>query len=378
MSSISAGVVDDQVSAREALSVGRSQRRLNQRRHMLIIQAAGYAVGGIFICVYAGAGAVSNIIPLTFFLCGIGLTAFFAVLSEMKIGDRFNDHFLASSQATANITMQLAFLLAAPEIGFLFLAVVFVIFGFASLRMTSREASVLWGLTGLGVATIFFFLKTPITLPIETTAERFAGACSLILTIGEFTYIGFFGQSIRRILHQRTVELKIANRRIEELAQLDELTGLLNRRCIVQCLNEEMARAERSNIPCSVAIIDLDYFKRINDRFGHLAGDEALRTFAISIFANIRTIDKLGRYGGEEFLLVMPDTTIDQAVRTLDRLRLIIAELDWVAISKNMQLTMSAGVCAARQDASADDILARADGALYRAKDAGRNRVVAV
>ena len=344
---------------------------------MLIIQAAGYAVGGIFICVYAGAGAVSNIIPLTFFLCGIGLTAFFAVLSEMKISDRFNDHFLASSQATANITMQLAFLLAAPEIGFLFLAVVFVIFGFASLRMTSREASVLWGLTGLGVATIFFFLKTPITLPIETTAERFAGACSLILTIGEFTYIGFFGQSIRRILHQRTVELKIANRRIEELAQLDELTGLLNRRCIVQCLNEEMARAERSNIPCSVAIIDLDYFKRINDRFGHLAGDEALRTFAISIFANIRTIDKLGRYGGEEFLLVMPDTTIDQAVRTLDRLRLIIAELGWAAISKDMQLTMSAGVCAARQDASADDILARADRALYRAKDAGRNRVVA-
>ena len=121
--------------------------------------------------------------------------------------------------------------------------------------------------------------------------------------------------------------------------------------------------------------------RRASDRAAFLretcAGDEALRTFAISIFANIRTIDKLGRYGGEEFLLVMPDTTIDQAVRTLDRLRLIIAELGWAAISKDMQLTMSAGVCAARQDASADDILARADRALYRAKDAGRNRVVA-
>ena len=377
MSSTASGVIDDGASAREILSVGKSQRRLTQRRQMLIVQAAGYAVGDISIWVYAGAGAISTVIPLMFLLCGIGLTAFFAVLSEMKISDKFHDHFLASSQAAANIIMQLAFLLAAPEIGFLFLTVVFVIFGFAALRMTSQEAAILWGLTGFGVATIFFFLKAPIALPMGTTSEWFAGACSFILTIGEFTYIGFFGNSMRRTLHQRTVELKIANRRIEELAQLDELTGVLNRRCIMQCLNDEMARAERSNIPCSVAMIDLDYFKRINDQFGHPAGDEALRTFAISIFANIRTIDKLGRYGGEEFVVVMPDTTIDQAVRTLDRLRLIIAELDWAAISENMQLTMSAGVCAARQDASADDILARADRALYRAKDAGRNRVVA-
>lgn len=377
MSSISAGVIEDGARARETLSVGKSQRRLNQRRHMLIIQAAGYAVGDIFIWIYASAGAVSIVVPLTFFLCGMGLTAFFAVLSEMRISDRFHDHFLTSSQAAANITMQLAFLLAAPEIGFLFLTVVFVIFGFAALRMTSREATILWGLTAFGVAAIFFFLETPITLPIGTTAERIAGACSFILTVGEFTYIGFFGLSIRKTLHERTVELKVANRRIEELARLDELTGVLNRRCIMQCLNEEMARAGRSNIPCSVAIIDLDYFKRVNDQFGHPAGDEALRTFAITVFANIRAIDRLGRYGGEEFLLVMPDTTIDQAVRTLDRLRLIIAGLDWAAISENMLLTMSAGVCAVRQDASAGDILARADGALYRAKDAGRNRVVA-
>jgi diguanylate cyclase (GGDEF)-like protein len=344
---------------------------------MLIIQAAGYAAGDIFIWIYASAGAISTVIPLAFLLCGIGLTAFFAVLSEMKISDRFHDHFLGSSQAAANITMQLVFLLAAPEIGFLFLTVIFVIFGFAALRMTYREAAALWGLTGISVGAIFFFLKAPISLPMGTTSECLAGACTFILTIGEFTYIGFFGNSIRRTLHQRTVELEIANRRIEELAQLDELTGALNRRCIMQCLNEEMARARRSSVPCSVAIIDLDYFKRINDQFGHPAGDEALRTFAISVFANIRTVDRFGRYGGEEFLLIMPDTPIEQAVRTLNRLRSIIAELDWAAISRNMQLTMSAGVCAADQYALADDILARADAALYRAKDAGRNCVVA-
>jgi diguanylate cyclase (GGDEF)-like protein len=127
-----------------------------------------------------------------------------------------------------------------------------------------------------------------------------------------------------------------------------------------------------------VAIIDLDFFKRINDQFGHPAGDEALRTFGIGLFANIRTIDRLGRYGGEEFLLIMPGSTREQAVRTLDRLRLIISGLDWSAILGDMNLTMSAGVCTVHKEESVDAVLARADAALYRAKEAGRNRVVAM
>jgi diguanylate cyclase (GGDEF)-like protein len=243
--------------------------------------------------------------------------------------------------------------------------------------MTSREATALWAFTGIGVATILLFSKTPIALPMATMPEWFAATCLFVTTIGQCAYFGVFGNSMRRKLQQRTIELKIANQRIEELAQLDELTGMLNRRHIMKCLNEEMARAQRSNTLCSVAIIDLYFFKRINDQFGHPAGDEALRTFAISIFANIRTVDKLGRYGGEEFLLILPDTAKDHAVRTLDRLRSIISEVDWTAISGSFNLTMSAGICSVRPADSANDILARIDIALYRAKDAGRNRVVA-
>jgi diguanylate cyclase len=377
MRSTTSSVLDDGASAGAITLVGESQRRLTQRRQMLVLQAASYAAGDIIVWVYAYAGTTSITIPSMFFLCGVGLTGLFYVLSEMNVGDRFDDHFLTSFQATANIIMQLAFLLAAPEIGFLFLTVVFVIFGFAALRTTSREATILWILTGFGVAAIFFFLKAPIALPMRTAPEWFAGAFTFVLTIGQCAYIGLFGNSMRRTLHRRSIELKIANQRIEELAQLDELTGLLNRRHILKCLNEEMTRAQRTNIPCSIAIIDLDFFKRINDQFGHPAGDEALRTFAISIFANIRIIDKLGRYGGEEFLLILPDTAKDQAVRTLNRLRSIVSEVDWTAISGHFNLTMSAGVCAVRQADSAEDILTRVDIALYRAKDAGRNRVVA-
>jgi diguanylate cyclase (GGDEF)-like protein len=145
----------------------------------------------------------------------------------------------------------------------------------------------------------------------------------------------------------------------------------------MKCLNDEIAKAQRNGSSCCVAIIDLDHFKSINDRFGHPIGDEVLRTFAISIFANIRTIDRFGRQGGEEFLLVLPDTGMDEAIQTVDRLRVLMTGLDWSAISPELGLTISAGLSTIRPNDTPEDVLARADRALYAAKDAGRNRVIA-
>jgi diguanylate cyclase (GGDEF)-like protein len=164
--------------------------------------------------------------------------------------------------------------------------------------------------------------------------------------------------------------------RVEELAQIDELTGVLNRRYIMRALNEEMARAQREAEPCSVALIDLDLFKQINDRFGHPVGDEVLRSFAIAATANIRSIDRLGRYSGEEFLLVLPRASVEEAAEVVDRLRDVIGNLDWSAVSDSLAVSMSAGVVQIRSYEALDDILTRVDAALYRAKDAGRNCVV--
>ena len=195
------------------------------------------------------------------------------------------------------------------------------------------------------------------------------------LLCGIALIVGLYGDSMRKRLHKRGVELSEAYQRIEELAELDELTGSFNRRCIMRMLDDEIARAHRSNTPCTIALIDLDWFKRVNDAYGHPAGDEVLRTFAITVFANIRHIDKFGRYGGEEFLLVLPDTPDGEAVRTLDRLRAIIADLDWSAFSPGMQVTISAGVATLKPDETPDTFLARADRALYAAKAQGRNRI---
>jgi diguanylate cyclase len=351
------------------------KRRVSQRRQMLAVQAVSYSLIASVLLVYCYAGTVSIVIPSAYFLAGLGLVATFVVLSEAHANDRYEDYYLTIYQVGGHVALQLCFLLAAPEIGFTFLSVVFLIFGFGALRMTSRQAIIAWTLTIAGLAPIFLFTSTPIGLPVTTPVERIAAMLSFVLTIGQCAFVGLYGSSMRKMLYDRGSELKAANKRIEELAELDELTGASNRRSIMRALNEEIDRAGRNHAPCSIALIDLDWFKRINDAYGHPTGDEVLRTFAISIFANIRSIDRFGRYGGEEFLMVLPDMDTDRAMRALDRLRIIVADLDWSAFSPGMKVTMSAGVATLRPDENPDTFLARADSALYAAKARGRDRI---
>lgn len=350
-------------------------RRARQRRRTLAIQVVSYALGAAALLVYAFAGTISLFVPTTFFLCGTIAIGVFAVLSETHVNDRFDDHFLTVFQVGAHVVIQLAFLIAAPQIGYAFLNVLFLIFAVASLRMTSFQALVAWTLTAAGVAPIFLLTRIPLGMPVATPTERFAALLCFVLTIGQCAFVGLYGESLRKKLYRSSIKLKEAYRRIEELAELDELTGSYNRRCIMRMLGEEIARARRIETRCSIALIDLDWFKRINDAHGHPTGDEVLRTFAITMFANIRTIDRFGRYGGEEFLLVLPDTSADGAAQNLERLREIVADLDWSAFSPGMRVTISAGVTTLQPNETPDTFLARADRALYSAKAMGRNQI---
>jgi diguanylate cyclase (GGDEF)-like protein len=274
------------------------------------------------------------------------------------------------------MTIQLVAIYLAPEVGFYFIFILFIVLSFGALLMNARETAIVWTYSTIGLTVLLLMTDKPIAMPRTTWPERALLLACAVTALGRCASTGLYGSSMREALFKRGNELKKAHARIEELAQIDELTGLLNRRYIMRSLNEEMARAQRVGVACSVAIIDLDFFKRINDHFGHPVGDEVLRTFAITLAANIRAIDRLGRYGGEEFLLILPDTAKDEALRTLDRLRSIVSDVDWTTIP-GMNVTMSAGISEVRQEDSAEDILGRADVALYRAKDAGRNKVIA-
>ena len=361
----------------ETLTPKTLAKRAAQRRQMLILVGASYAIDTVLLMLYHLAGVTSITTAIGYLASGLSVTAMFLVLSETHVNDRFKDHYLTSLQNFAGSAVELAWLYLAPEVGYFFLCIMFIVMGFGALRMTSRQAAMAWTILAAGIAFVFLMTDKPISMPMDGYFQRAVTMLALIITIGRFSFVGLYGSMMRETLYKSSNELKQAYARIEELARFDELTGALNRRMIMAALDEEMARAQRSEASCSVALIDLDHFKRVNDQYGHPVGDEALRTFAITVFANIRSVDKLGRYGGEEFLLVLPETEPNAGHRMLERLRAIIAELDWTAISPGMVVTMSGGITSLRADDSPDTALARADAALYRAKAAGRNRIAA-
>ncbi len=354
----------------EALS-----RRARQRRQIQGMVGASYVIDAFILLIYAHAGTTSVMIGPAFGACGLLAVAFNIALSETGFTERFKDHYFVAPQSIVSMAILLSFTYIAPEVGVMFLCALFVVLNFGSLRSTPLQTTIIWTAMTFGLAVLFLLTDKPIAMPHGTPLERFATLLVFALTIGRCMFLGIFASSLRESLYKSGLKLKEAYQRIEELAELDELTGSYNRRCIMRLLDDDIENAHRNKTPCSIALIDLDWFKRINDTYGHPTGDEVLRTFAITVFANIRTIDRFGRYGGEEFLLVLPDTADDVAARILDRLRMIIADLDWSAFSPGMTVTISAGLATLKPNETPDTFLARADSALYAAKARGRNRI---
>ncbi len=169
-----------------------------------------------------------------------------------------------------------------------------------------------------------------------------------------------------------------ADERNRTLALQDELTGLSNRRYIQETLAQHLAQAQRSNRALTLLMIDIDFFKRINDTFGHLSGDKALRELADCIRGRLRAQDMAGRWGGEEFLVVLPDTDADGAAILAEQLRQTVEQSHFEATDgRPMQFTISIGLHTRRISPAegVDDMVGTADRAMYLAKQKGRNRV---
>jgi diguanylate cyclase (GGDEF)-like protein len=159
-------------------------------------------------------------------------------------------------------------------------------------------------------------------------------------------------------------------------ATTDELTGISNRRHFFMQAERELGRAQRFGRPLSAMMLDLDHFKKINDTHGHAVGDGVLQTFVKRALESLRQSDVIGRLGGEEFAVIMPETAHAAAEAAAERLRAHVAEKPLIADREAVQATVSVGVATFHtQDTSIDKLLHRADQALYRAKNNGRNRV---
>jgi diguanylate cyclase (GGDEF)-like protein len=360
---------------RANISVQHVFQRLGQRRQWLGLVYASHLVDTGILTLYAWLDVTTFVVPAAYIAAATALCVSFLVLSEADFPRKTDDYHLPVWQLFANGGLLVVFAEAVPELAFQFWCTLFVVYGFSSLRLTAREALVSLLLVGLSLLSFFVLDDHPIGIPSNNVAERAVSALFLLLTLARCTALGLYANELRMSLYRRGKQLKAAVQRIEEIAEVDELTGLFNRRSITRALEAEIARAQRSASPSCIALIDIDWFKSINDKFGHPAGDEALRTFAINIAANIRTIDKLGRYGGEEFLLILPETSEQSAEKLLNRLRIIVASLDWNDITPGSALTFSAGVAQIRSAETAESLIERADTALYDSKQWGRNCV---
>lgn len=202
---------------------------------------------------------------------------------------------------------------------------------------------------------------------------------TLAILLVQIGLIGGFISGLRSTLRRKNLELGEAMERISNLAVRDELTGVFNRRRLVEVLHGEAARSTRSGALFSVCLFDIDYFKRINDERGHMVGDRVLVMVAQAIQSAVRDIDTFGRLGGEEFLLIMPMTECVTAARVAERIRLQLSELPLVDDHGTpFQLTVSIGVAASEPETVTDTaaLLRRADEALYHGKSDGRNCVV--
>lgn len=198
-------------------------------------------------------------------------------------------------------------------------------------------------------------------------------AFALLLVITGTGFIGYRNATERRRL-RLLVEEK--TRELHELATRDELTRVHNRRHMGEQLEHQKALHARSGQPLCLALLDIDLFKSINDRFGHAAGDAVLVRFANVARHTLRGMDLLGRWGGEEFLVAFPHTSLDDAERALNRIREALAKADFTDLGSELRITFSGGLVLLGQEESIGATVERADQAMYRAKAAGRNCVL--
>jgi diguanylate cyclase (GGDEF)-like protein len=214
-----------------------------------------------------------------------------------------------------------------------------------------------------------FFLLYPLLvlfMSLRIARERLGLAAAVV-------FLSFVCSSTRLLVTQQ--RLVLAKDALRREASRDGLTGLWNHKAILTILDRELLRAERDNEPVGLIMADVDHFKNINDSRGHAAGDSVLRIIASSMAAVVRPYDSVGRYGGEEFVIVAPGCGLAETCELAERVRAHVAACNIVVGGSSVQVTLSLGVSTGQAASDAEKLLRAADSALYQAKNAGRNRV---
>jgi diguanylate cyclase len=349
----------------------------DQRMRILWIGAAGasYALDALFLGLFAAVGTVPGGVAAGYgatalLLCGAFYTAVASGWSQ-----RFGDPGLVAPHVALALGLQLAVVAQAPQIAFPWLANLFTVFAFGMIWLPVATSVPLWGLGAALTGALLYGFSDRAAMALGAGAELLLSWLFFSLVLGRCVFLSVYAAGMRaRLAHSRR-KLAESMEQIQQLVSHDELTKTLNRRALMARLEEERARGERTGQGFCVALLDIDRFKAVNDTHGHAAGDAVLRDVARIVHATMRETDVFGRYGGEEFMMILTTTGPGAAQLPLERIRAALHAHDWSAIAPELAVTLSAGVTAWRPGEAAAQALQRADRALYDAKHAGRDRV---
>jgi diguanylate cyclase (GGDEF)-like protein len=304
----------------------------------------------------------------------IGIVLFFGLVRfSPRLG--LSPSTLAALQALFGISCNMwGYSIAGPLRGATLMGLMVVVV-FCTFAMRPRQNLLLTftGLVGMGGTMCWWHAHDPVHYPATVEGVTFLIMAACTVSVAFLTGVM---STMRTRLKAQRAELGAALETIRVLATVDELTSLANRRHMHAVLAAEERRESALGLPTCIALLDIDFFKQINDRHGHAAGDEVLRQFAAAARAELRTRDVLARWGGEEFLLMLPDTAPADALAVLARLRARVAHLGLPDVAFERSLSFSGGLTtrAGREPLTAT--VNRADKALYQAKSGGRDQVV--
>ena len=342
-----------------------------------IVAMLSYVADLLILSLYAALGTISWTVIGIYLLIAVVSAVFFSTVVMTGLSDRFKpDPSMTYPHMTTCGLLQLGLMIYVPQLTFIFLINMFIIFLFGVIQFSRRGIMIGWVLVALGS---FVVLSGHDKLPVALNSRQEVLLLWLffVMAVARFFFTSEYVSGLREAIRKRNRELHVMIEKIENMARHDELTQVFNRRHFMEILRAEEARALRTKRGFCVALFDLDKFKSINDRFGHLVGDAALKGFAQVVQKGLRDTDGFARYGGEEFVMLLQETTAPQALIPLERVRAATENYDWSGAHAQLRVTVSIGVAAWQPGDALEVLLERADQAMYAAKKGGRNRVTA-
>jgi diguanylate cyclase (GGDEF)-like protein len=359
-----------------APSGARSAKLLLGMKRTQFAIAVAYLFDCLVLLGFHLSGFISLEVPVAVFVLLASMVGTVYLAHATRWSLKRKDPTLFLPQQLFAISVALGTAVAAPQIGFQPFATLFAISAFSFMAPNVRSLLVCWIAAAIGTVVVIFVEGPRLAMPTSSLEGQALTCACMIGLLARCIWVALSFRILQRRLSEKNKALLSAMDRIESLANRDDLTGLPNRRAITTWLGEQIAVCGRTGVPLSVGLLDLDHFKRINDAYGHLIGDRALQHFAKEAQGAIRETDRLGRYGGEEFLIVLVGAALDKASEPLERIRTRIADADWTIIDHDFQLTLTIGATEYAPGESVESLMRRADMALYLGKETGRNRVV--